>query len=99
MSAFTINAAKVFVVIGIATSVTGPIFGDSLLSFFGKMSDGISNAVSGSSVTSDYTKIPGNATFDKIDSNLMLMQAGLSAIKSIDTAGNQPLRMKKTAPY
>ena len=95
LSAFMMKALKIFIVITIATSVTGPIFGKSILRFFGDMSDGITHVVTGQTVTTANNEIPGSGSFSVIDNNLRLMQAGLSAIKAIDTADNQALEDEK----
>ena len=96
LSAFMMKALKIFIVITIATSVTGPIFGKSILRFFGDMSDGITHVVTGQTVNTADNEIPGSGSFSVIDNNLRLMQAGLSAIKAIDTADNQALEDEKT---
>ena len=96
LSVFMMKALKIFIVITIATSVTGPIFGKSILRFFGDMSDGITHVVTGKTVTTANNEIPGSGSFSVIDNNLRLMQAGLSAIKAIDTADNQALEDEKT---
>ena len=95
LSAFMMKALKIFIVITIATSVTGPIFGKSILRFFGDMSDGITHVVTGQTVNTADNEIPGSGSFSVIDNNLRLMQAGLSAIKAIDTADNQALEDEK----
>ena len=95
LSAFMMKALKIFIVITIATSVTGPIFGKSILRFFGDMSDGITHVVTGQTVNTADNEIPGSGSFSAIDNNLRLMQAGLSAIKAIDTADNQALEDEK----
>ena len=95
LSVFMMKALKIFIVITIATSVTGPIFGKSILRFFGDMSDGITHVVTGKTVTTANNEIPGSGSFSVIDNNLRLMQAGLSAIKAIDTADNQALEDEK----
>ena len=95
LSAFMMKALKIFIVITIATSVTGPIFGKSILRFFGDMSDGITHVVTGKTVTTANNEIPGSGSFSVIDNNLRLMQTGLSAIKAIDTADNQALEDEK----
>jgi len=95
LSAFVMKAAKVFVIIMVATSTTGPIFGKSILSLTAGFSDGVTHFVAGKDVTTGANKIPGAASFSVIDKNLRLMQAGLSTIKAIDTASDQALEDEK----
>ena len=81
----------------IATSVTGPILGKTFLNRMSSLSDLITDATTSKYVKTDDDQIPGSASFEAIDGNLALMQTGLSAIKAIDTGGDQALEAEKSS--